>query len=260
MNVNAPANSFTLRPQALMTKHWALRTSQYLFPSPVLSPLVVSTWLSQTTMNPPYTSPSVAEVSNDYTEGASYEHQTCRPNDMMTAMPQQAELGPDIEVSRTNTDEQYMTNYSIAATEVPSQPPEQTPQQSAPGHTNFSNTTDDSNPMYPSPHQDGRKSGAEELVVLRQANAVLIQRLHELEGENPEERDARRLKLKNDEVEELKASVEQTHMETEIIKQTLAERQAYLRELNAQIADLQPPLPFAVKETRKKKDKAKGRK
>ena len=107
--------------------------------------------------------------------------------------------------------------------------------------------------MHFGSHHDGPKSDAEELIALRQANAHLTQRLRELEGENPEERDARKLKLKNDEVQELKASVEQTQNETELIKQTLAERQAYLRELNAEIAELEPRLPFAVKETRRKK-------
>jgi hypothetical protein len=200
-------------------------------------------------MNPPDKSPSVAEVSNGYTEGASYEHQPCRPTDLMTAIPKQVEVGPEIEVAGTNTEEPYIMDCRVAATE--------TLQQSAPGHTDSGHATGDSKAMHSGSHHNGPKSDAEELTALRQANAVLTQRLRGLEGENPEER---KLKLKSDEVEKLKASVKQTHIETEIIKQTLAERQAYLQELNAQIAELQPPLPFAVRGPRKKKDKAKGRK
>lgn len=203
-------------------------------------------------MNPPDNSPSVAEVSNGYTEGASYEHQPYLPTNMMTTIPKQTELGPDTEVANTNTEEQYITDYKVAATEAPSQSSEETPQQSAPGRTDFGNITDDSKPMHSGSHQNGPKSDAEELIALRQANAILTQRLRELEGENPEERDVRKLKLKNNEIDELKASVEQTHNESEFVKQKLAEQQAYLRELKAQIAELQPPLPFAVKETRKK--------
>jgi hypothetical protein len=206
-------------------------------------------------MNPPDESLSVAEVSNGYTEGVSYEHQPCHPTNTMTVIPKQTELGPDIEVANPNTEEQSTTDSGVVATETPSQSSEQTLQQPTPNRTDCSNIIDDSKPMHSGSHLDGPKPDAEELIALRQANAVLTQRLRELEGENPEERDARRLKLKNDEVEELKASVEQTHIEIELIKQTLAERQAYLRELNAQIAELQPPLPFSVKETRKKKGK-----
>lgn len=178
---------------------------------------------------------------------------------MMTFIPKQAELEPYVEVLRTNIEEHHITDYNVAATETPSQFLEQTPQQSAPDRTAFGNTTDDSKPTHSEHHQNSPKSDAEELAALRPAYAVLAQRLRELEGENAEERDARKLKLKNDEVKQLKASIEQTCAETESIKQTLAERQAYLRELNAKIAELQPPLPFAVKETRKKKDNVKGK-
>ena len=206
-------------------------------------------------MNPPDNPPSVAGVSNGYIEGVSYEHQPYRPTNMMTAIPEQTELGPDTEVVNTNIEEQYIEDYKVAATEAPSQSSEQTPQQSASDRADCDNITDDSKPMHFGSHQNGPKSDAEELIALRQANALLTQRLRELEGENPEERDARKLKLKSDEVQELKASVEQTQNETELIKQALAGRQAYLRELNAEIAELEPPLPFAVKEMRRKKGK-----
>ena len=216
-------------------------------------PIPTFIWTSRTTMNSPDNSPIRAEVSNGYTEGASYEHQPYLPTYMMTATPKHTELGPGTGLANTNIEEQYITDHKIAATEAPSQSSEETPQQSARGRTDFGNITDDPKPMHFGSHHDGPKSDAEELIALRQANAHLTQRLRELEGENPEERDARKLKLKNDEVQELKASVEQTQNETELIKQTLAERQAYLRELNAEIAELEPRLPFAVKETRRKK-------
>ena len=206
-------------------------------------------------MNPPDNSPIIAEVSNGYTEGASYEHQPYLPTNIITATPKHTELGSDTGLANTNIEEQYITDHKVAATEAPSQSSEETPQQSAPGRTDFGNLTEDSKPMHSGSHLNDPKSDAEELIALRQANALLTQRLRKLEGENPEERDARKLKLKNDEVQELKASVEQTQNETELIKQTLAERQAHLRELNAEIAELEPPLPFAVKETRKKKGK-----
>jgi hypothetical protein len=215
-------------------------------------PIPTFIWTSKTTTNPPDNSPIIAEVSNSYIEGARYEI-PYHPTNTMPAIPEQTELGPDTEVANTNTEEQYTTDYKVAAaTEAPSQSLEETPQQSAPDRTVSNNTTEDSKLMHFGSQQDGPKSDAEELIALRETNALLTQRLRELEGENPEERDARKLKLKNDEVDELKASVEQTHNETELIKQEHAKQQVYLRELHAQIAALQPPLQFALKETRKK--------
>ena len=231
-------------------------TKQALAPSNIYAtPITTFILTPKTTMNPPDNPPSVAEVSNGYIEGVSYEHQPYRPTNMMTAISEQTELGSDTEVENTNVEEQYITDPKVAATEAPSQSSEETPQQSAPGRTDFGNLTEDSKPMHSGSHLNDPKSDAEELIALRQANALLTQRLRKLEGENPEERDARKLKLKNDEVQELKASVEQTQNETELIKQTLAERQAHLRELNAEIAELRTPLEYAVKETRKKKGK-----
>ncbi|KAF2997047.1 hypothetical protein E8E13_000993 [Curvularia kusanoi] len=107
--------------------------------------------------------------------------------------------------------------------------------------------------------QNNTKSAADELLALCQANAILTQRLREFETEDPQTREARKLRLKHAEIEQLKASVEQTHAETDAIKLELAERQTYLRELNERINDLVRPVPFAVKETRKK-DKPKGKK
>lgn len=98
----------------------------------------------------------------------------------------------------------------------------------------------------------------DELTALRKANAALNARLRILEGETPEEREARKLKAKNAEIEELKASHERIVDDTEEVKKKLAERHAYLRDVKAQIAKLQPPLPFAVKE-KKQKGKGKGR-
>ena len=98
----------------------------------------------------------------------------------------------------------------------------------------------------------------DELTALRKANAALSARLRILEGETPEEREARKLKAKNAGIEELKASHERIVTDTEEVKKKLAERHAYLRDVKAQIAKLQLPLPFAVKE-KKQRRKGKGR-
>lgn len=97
------------------------------------------------------------------------------------------------------------------------------------------------------------KSDTEELVALRAANAALTQRLREIEEERPEERDARNSKLKNAKIEQLKSSVEKVTAKTEAINKKILERQAHLRELNAQIAKLQPWVPYKIQGRRKKK-------
>lgn len=101
------------------------------------------------------------------------------------------------------------------------------------------------------------QTDTEELVALRAANAALTQRLREIEEETPEERDTRKVKLKNAEIEQLKASVEKVNAQTQAIKEKILERQAHLRELNAQLAKLQPPVPYKIQGRRKKKGKNK---
>lgn len=97
---------------------------------------------------------------------------------------------------------------------------------------------------------------AEEIAALKKANETLTQRLQEFEQETPEEREARKLKQKSAEIENLKASVAQATTQTEETKKQLAERQAYLRDLNTQLATLRPAQQFVIKE---KKQKAKGK-
>ncbi|KAF9700029.1 hypothetical protein EKO04_002018 [Ascochyta lentis] len=102
----------------------------------------------------------------------------------------------------------------------------------------------------PRTHQ---RTDTEELAALRQANLALTQRLREFEQETPVERESRKVKLKNAEIEQLKATVERVNAQTEATMKRLAERQAYLRDLNAQIAKSGPPLAFAMKDKRKGK-------
>ena len=103
--------------------------------------------------------------------------------------------------------------------------------------------------------QNHSQSDTEELAALRAANAALTERLRQVEDETPEEREVRKLKLKNAEIEQLKSSVEQVTAQTEVTKKKLAERQAHLRELNGQVAKLQPPVPYKIQERRKKREK-----
>ena len=65
-------------------------------------PIPTFIWTSRTTMNSPDNSPIRAEVSNGYTEGASYEHQPYLPTYMMTATPKHTELGPGTGLANTN--------------------------------------------------------------------------------------------------------------------------------------------------------------
>ena len=96
------------------------------------------------------------------------------------------------------------------------------------------------------------QNDADELAAFRTANAALTQRLREIEEETPEEKDARKLKSKNAEIEQLKASIEKVNAQTEATKKKVLEQQAHLRSLNAQIAKLQPPVPYKIQDKRRK--------
>ena len=98
----------------------------------------------------------------------------------------------------------------------------------------------------------------DKLAALCAPNAALTQRLCAIEAETPEEREARKLRMKNAEIEQLKQSVTRITSDTESVRKKLAERQAFLRVVKAQISQLQPPVLFAVKE-KKQKRKGKGR-
>lgn len=109
----------------------------------------------------------------------------------------------------------------------------------------------------PTKPTDYSQACTEELAALRKANTALTKRLRELSQETPEEREARKLRQRNLEIEDLKASIERVTAQTKATKKELAERRAYLRELNEQVVMLQPPVQFAIKQGR---EKEKGRK
>ncbi|KAJ4349241.1 hypothetical protein N0V95_004730 [Ascochyta clinopodiicola] len=127
-------------------------------------------------------------------------------------------------------------------------------------HAASSDPTSNEEQVHPLSHKElrTRLETTAELLTLRQANISLTKRLHASSPETPSEREARRFKTKNAEIEQLKASVERVHAQTEATRKRLVERQAYLRELNAQIVKLQPPLPFVVKSGRGKGRGKKG--
>ncbi|KAF1357367.1 hypothetical protein EJ07DRAFT_157672 [Lizonia empirigonia] len=126
-----------------------------------------------------------------------------------------------------------------------------------PGTTNSSNMistayhdmTQGGKPTKPTNYPQAH---TEELSALRKANTALTQCLHEISQETHEEREARKLRQKNVEIEDLKASIERVTAQTEATKKELAERQTYLRELNAQVVTLQPPVQFAIKQEKGK--------
>lgn len=96
-----------------------------------------------------------------------------------------------------------------------------------------------------------------EIAALRKSNKSLTVRLLELEQETPEEQEARKLRAKNAEIKALKVFFERANSRTDIIKRRRTEREKELRHVQAEVAFLQPRVPFAIKEAKQKGKKGK---